>query len=828
VPKIVARRSVLIPSVPSIFIALSAHTNQKPVDVPAGDLRIAVQLLAKQSGAEITHQFDELKGLRTHGFTGHPLLAPAAVGKLLRGTSLHVGSPVDPRIVVRASNHRRKSKRKVSVEESPDSLIARSESMFELPNIKKSTIGDTHLAQAKLAPVAGSPPTHPSAPDSSRDQLDTVVVTAQRREENLQAIPVAITAANATELLNEGVIDTASLSLAVPGLMVTNSAAPFIRGVGTSINSVGNEASVATYVDGVYISSINASLFELNNIDRIEVLKGPQGTLFGRNATGGVIQIITKDPSFTTSADLHVGYGTYNTTSVSFYGTTGLGESVAVDLAAYGTNQADGWGSDLVTGQPTFTRHDFGARSKLLWTPEDGTRILIAADYNRTRNEDGLGWHVVPPGVGIDGVTRFNGFYNTYDDPNDQFDFRQSGLSLKVEQNLTAVRLENITSWRNANAFLQLDQDATPLEVVDAAALEHDQTVTEEMHLLSKDGASLRWIAGIYYYDDLSAYDPLGLMGQVAAPLDEIQIWSALKSKSYAAFGQVTPRIGTGTQLTLGARYTKDERADTGSTLGLLGTRTLMLAAASQSTSWSKPTWRVALDHQFTHDVMGYISYDRGFKSGVYNLSSYAAPPVNPETLDAYQLGIKSELTDHRLRLNAAAFHYNYKDIQVDEIVTGGIMLVNAATAEMNGIDVDFAFLPVDTLSVRGGFEIMSGHYTNFKNAPFYSPTLGANGEPVGGNTQSEGNASGFDTVRTPKETATSSAAYRVPVPSGNLNFVLSNYYNSGFAHDPDNRLRQSSYDVLNASVEWNAPKNAWGVRLDLPRFGGQFIVLVS
>jgi iron complex outermembrane recepter protein len=218
-------------------------------------------------------------------------------------------------------------------------------------------------------------------------QLNEIVVTSQRRSENLQTIPLSVTAATATELLNEGVTDTAALSQAMPGLSYTlggNAATPFIRGVGTTVNSVGNEASVATYVDGVYISSINAQLFEFNDIDRIEVLKGPQGTLFGRNATGGMIQVITEDPSFTPSADIHVGYGNYDTTSGSFYGTTGLGENVAIDFAVYGKNQADGWGTDLVTGQPTFTRHDFGARSKLLWIPADGTRILIAADYNRS------------------------------------------------------------------------------------------------------------------------------------------------------------------------------------------------------------------------------------------------------------------------------------------------------------------------------------------------------------------------------------------------------------------------------------------------------------
>jgi iron complex outermembrane receptor protein len=189
-------------------------------------------------------------------------------------------------------------------------------------------ISGIRFAQADGVGISAFPPAA-SESEASQDQLTSVVVTAQRRAEDIQSVPLAITAATSTELLDEGVTDTASLSLAVPGLSYTlggNGSTPFIRGVGSTIDSVGSEASVATYVDGVYIASINASLFDFNNIDRIEVLKGPQGTLFGRNATGGVIQVITKDPSLTPSADVQVGYGNYNTTSGSFYGTTGLGD----------------------------------------------------------------------------------------------------------------------------------------------------------------------------------------------------------------------------------------------------------------------------------------------------------------------------------------------------------------------------------------------------------------------------------------------------------------------------------------------------------------------
>ena len=655
------------------------------------------------------------------------------------------------------------------------------------------------------------------ATTQARTRLEEVVVTAERRPENSQAIPLAVTALSAADLSSAGVTNTTSLSLAVPGLMYmqgANTATPFIRGVGTTATSVGAEGGVSTYVDGVYVSSLNAALFELNNVERIEVLKGPQGTLFGRNATGGVVQIITRDPSFMPSFDLRAGYGNYDTVSGSLYGTTGLGDTVAVDLAAYDRNQAHGFGTDLVTGQDTFTRHDFGARSKLLWIPAEGTRIVLAADYNRARNEDGLGYHLPPSAVATDGLTRYNGFYNTYDDPNDFSDVSKTDVSMTAQQSLPLGRVVSITSWQNVDGLEQLDQDSTPLEIARASIFQHDRTFTEEVQLLAPDGASMPWIAGIYYLDDFAAYDPLASAGRSVQPLDERQTWAGQRSKSFSAFGQAVREIAPDTRVTLGARYTRDDRAIRGSTLGVSGSGISTLASASQSSSWSKVTWRLALDHRFAPDVMGYVSADRGFRSGVYNLTSYAAAPVRPETLDAYQLGLKTEFADHRVRLNAAAFYYDYEDMQVQKIVTGSTVLINAAAAVMTGLDVDFAWVPNEALSVRGAFELMSGHYTNFRDAPFFSPIVGAGGLPTGGNAQSVGDATDLDTVRTPRRTATVGAVYHVAALSGDLRFAASYSYNSGFAWDPDNRLRQPSYDVVNASGEWSAPSGAWSIAL--------------
>lgn len=654
-----------------------------------------------------------------------------------------------------------------------------------------------------------------SAPQASG--LQEILVTAERRPENLQSVPETVTAITASDTLNQGVTNTTDLTAAVPGLQFNrqaNSAIPFIRGVGAVTGAMGNEPSVATYVDGVYIAGITEALFSLNNIRQVEVLKGPQGTLFGRNATGGVIQITTEDPSRVPSAEVRLGYANYSTVETSVYATSGLGRDLAANVAVYTRNQSRGWGRDLVTGQTSFTDRDLAGRTKLLWTPGTGTRLTFSADYNRTRNEDGFGLHIVPPGIGADGRTTYGGFYNTYDNPNDYSDVRQGGVSITVEQELSDARLVNVGSWRTANSFFHLDEDATPEEIVRAPTFEHETTVTEELHLLSRPDAGIPWITGFYYLDDSSAYDPLGLEGAVTQPLQEIQIWSRQSSKSYAVFGQVAPQIARETRLTLGLRYTRDERAVRGASLGLLDMQTLTLAGTAQSKAWTRPTWRIAVDHHFTPDVMGFASYDRGFKSGVFNLTTYAAPAVNPEILDAYQAGVKSELADNRLRLNATGFYYRYKDIQVEEIIAGSVMSLNAARAEMKGLDLDIQYIPLAALTLSGGIEVLQGRYTNFHDAPFNNPAFDAAGRAIGDNVPSSGNATGFDTVRSPKLTANVGARYQAPIASGKADLSVTYYYNSGFAWDPDNRLRQARYNLLSASAGWSSSNDGFGARL--------------
>jgi iron complex outermembrane receptor protein len=647
--------------------------------------------------------------------------------------------------------------------------------------------------------------------------IEEILVTAQHRTEDLQKVPQAIAVLTAAQAISQGITDTRDIEMAVPGLQFqqqANGATPFIRGVGDPNGALGNEPSVATYVDDVYMANIISPIFSLHNISQVEVLKGPQGTLFGRNATGGVIKITTLDPSTTPSADIDVTAANYGTRAGTVYGTVGLGQDVAVNLSGYVNDQSRGWGTDLVTGEPAFTHRDAGFRSKLLWVLSDDTRFTLAGDYNRTRGEDALGLHLVPPSLGVDQVTRYNGFYNTYDDPNDNDEVRQGGASAKVEHHFSGIQVVDIVSWRKLNGFFRIDEDATPLNIVESPIKQHGKTVTEELRVLSEPGLRVPWIVGLYYLTDVSGYSPMRLLGAAALPFDGIDTNATQHSNSYAGFAQLTPALGVDSHLTLGFRYTVDQRSVSGSSTGFGENAAVLLSSAQQGARWNRPTWRLALDHSWSPDLMSYISYDRGFKSGVYNLLEYSQKPVSPERLDAYQIGTKSELLGNTLRLNASAFYYDYKNIQVDEIVEGAVLALNAAAATMKGVDLDIEYAPLPVLTFRAGLEVLDAHYTDFPNAPFNSPALNAAGLPTGGNISSSGDASGFDAVRAPKETGNATVSYRVPVRSSNLAVTVAYYYNSGYAWDPDNRLRQPAYSLVNTSLQWSGAGDRLGARL--------------
>ncbi len=666
----------------------------------------------------------------------------------------------------------------------------------------KAILGICWVGFVFSAPVLAQTTDQSSGAASS--SLEEITVTAQRRAENSQSVPISISVITAKASRELGIDDTSSLEAAVPGLEFTrslNNATPALRGVGTNPAApAGDESAVAMYVDGVYISSPAAVIFAFNNIDRIEVLKGPQGTLFGRNATGGVIQVITKDPTQAPSVDFDVGYGNYNTVTTNLYTTSGITPVVAADLAVHYENEMAGWGRDLFTGQDAFTEYQGAVRTKWLFTPDDDTKITLSGDYDRGKTSEGVAFHPVPGALFLDGQTRYMGFNNINSNPISYTDTYQYGTALKIDHDFSWAKLASITGYRQGSSYVEYDVDQTPLPLENVAINSTDQTYTQELQLLSPTTSSVQWIGGLYYFHDLAKYDPLAITGLALAPLTGIDIHNAQSSTSYAGFGQATATVLLDTRLTLGLRYTVDHRH----AYGYEGSNFGNLAAGDNSVDYPKTTYRVALDHNFSAEVMSYFSYSTGFKSGVFNLVAPGSAPVQPETLDAYEIGLKNNLLDGRFRLNAALYYYKFHNLQVSILKNASTALENAAASESKGVDVDFEAAPYKNFRLRGAISWLDSTFTSFPDALITSPN------PAGGNFETIGSATGNQTPRSPKWTANLSGHYVIGDYSANLSY----YCNDGFYWDPDNRLRNPTYHLVNSSVDWTSHDRRWNLRL--------------
>ncbi len=699
-----------------------------------------------------------------------------------------------------------------------------------------------------------------TVPEAAPGQIETVTVTAERRAENIQKVPIPITAVSADTAAKEGVLMTDQLADAVPGMVFgheINGATAFIRGIGPNSNGTGEESSVAMYLDDLYIEQGDASIFNLNDIDSVQVLKGPQGTLFGRNATGGVIQVLTKNPTDTPAGDLQVGYANYATTTGNAYFTGGVTDNLAANLAIYGSNQQDGWGRDIYTGQPSFTSEDWGIRNKWLWTPTSTTTVLLSASFMYTRGEVGLGFNQVPswaatgghgfcPGEGPPPAfacpagepgAPYAGFYNTTDIRNDVAVNKHELVELKVTQNFDVATVVDIAGFQRMDGYANFNQDASIYGDVVTDLFQTGRDFSNEFQVLSPDNAPYsdwlkQWIFGFYYLHDISGYGgpsggarlqglSFGLPVQFVPPSFYLDLNDGVYTTSYAGYGQATVQIFPATDIVFGARYTSDNRIFTGGlfTSPALGGATIINTQPDDpgaNRTWDMVSYRAQLTHQWTDDVLTFLSFDRGEKSGQFDTFGTAAtgpvitPPVNPEVLLSYQAGIKSQWLDNRLQLNATAFHYDVKNLQFAIIVPGGTELINAAAATENGGEIEGTWIPITNVTLSSGLSILYGHYSSFDNAPdYFVPGCTPTGPIL-----CKINASGADMVRAPHYTWNFGIDYETPTTVGDFDWNVNYTYTDTFQWFPDGSLQQPATNLVNASVTWTMPNGKIDVRL--------------
>jgi len=639
-----------------------------------------------------------------------------------------------------------------------------------------------------------------------------IVVTAQRRSENLQRVPIVVTVVSAEQLSSSGITSLQQINLLTPGLnsrQNTGAFQPTIRGIGTS--SIVVENPVALYIDGVYLPQQREGLRELPDVEQVTVLKGPQGTLFGRNATAGVIQITTRQPTQEFEFRAEAGIDNYATIHGSAYVAGGLANGVAASLSVQYSQQGEGYGLNRVTGNDAYRLlHSFMTRGKIVLDPGPNTRITLIGDYmdRAARNQDIQPYPGTSFTLPLSRPVQSPYDISTWIDP--ETTYRGGGVSLTAEQNFDFAKLVSISAYRRGKATFQFDVVPTGTPFFDVIAPnDFNNSFTQEVQLLSQGNSHFTWAVGAYYFHSVNATSPISRFTRpafygVAVPAPtagfRADTFGKETTESFAPYGQVGIEFLPNTTLTLGGRYTFESRNLEGHVVRQLYNGNIVnVPPVTGHQSIGDPTWRVALDHRFTGDIMGYVSYNRGIKSGGYNISNVASAPYLPERLDAYEMGLRTRLLDRRLRLNVGAFYYNYSNIQVVQFAGATQIVTNGAAARLYGLDVDFDANLSDELRLSGGFEILHAVFTDYVNA------VGSIPKPAGGATLTTVNATGNRLPGSQEFVATAALDYRKVLPLGVISFNLTGNYNGDYFFEADNFARQGSYLMLNSALTWTS-----------------------
>lgn len=662
------------------------------------------------------------------------------------------------------------------------------------------------------------------APLQDGDGLQDIIVTAQKRSQKLQDVPVAVSAVDGAALASANISNVADLGRLVPSLSVfatSGGVQPFLRGIGNPGSLVGNETSNAVYIDGVYLVRVPPTLLQLNSIERVEVLKGPQGTLFGRNASGGLLHVVTRDPSDRPTLEASVGYDNFQTFRGNLYASTGITDNLAIDVSGLIIDQAEGWGKNVATGDDWGRETTKAVRTKLRWAPGSGTTITLSADYNKSNNDflaHSQYLFGVPRGYELPpyGVQPELGFYDIEADDAPAYKSEDWGVSGRIEQELSFATVTSTTAYREHKSFIAFDSDFSRQHFLRAELNGRVEQFSQEIQLASNPGSAFDWLVGAYYLHSKAGYLPTRFTG---AAIDSFtggipaisDTYGQSKAKSAAIYGQSTVHLGPRTNLTVGLRYTHDKLDGMGrSDFYLLGATPVAGPVVTGEATFKKVTYKVSLDHKLSDDIMVYASQSRGYKAGLFNTLPFLPVAAKPEILDASEMGLKSELFDRRLRLNGAVFYYDFKNAQFQQFDGPTVTIINAPSARIYGAELEGQAALADGLVFRFGGGYLDSKYTNFANAqtpvinPNTDPALG----PVGGylNGFVPFDATGNDMVRVPKWTANLGLNYVVETRFGTFDFDVNYSYNDGFAWDADNALRHPSYSLVDAQMKYTFP----------------------
>ena len=683
-----------------------------------------------------------------------------------------------------------------------------------------------HKARRKPVRRTATRPAPPPLP------VEDIVVRAQRRSENAQDIPLSLTAFEQETLDLAGVRKAFDLQQLDSSLVISAQSGaiiPFLRGIGNPASATpGNESSVPVYIDDVYLTRLYPPYLTLDHVDRVEVLKGPQGTLFGRNSTGGLIQIFTRDPGQELELDTELGLANYQTITGKAYISGPLSENLAANISVSVREQGEGWGKNLFTGKDVYSTDYFVLRSKLLWNPAPRTTVHLSGLYVRENSSVGT-----VQGGGIEGFPRGlpPDYDQAFDQPEGFYDIatnfptirKHRGWAgiLKIEQEFDFADFSSISSYRKSKDPWTSEGDHTPYPWLQYTLRVADHQLTQEMQLKSKPDSAISWIVGLYYLDAVASINPTSITGEAVTRngIDSLNLVARQAIQSKAAYAQTTVPLGkSDTRLTLGIRYTNDRVHGTGDQYVIdssTGDRVYIADHIDDVSKFDQITYKVALDHKFTGNVIGYAWYSRGFKSGTYNLLPLELPALNPEKVDAYEIGLKAKLLGGRLRLNISAFQNDISDPQVQIIKNvGGVatnQYVNAESSRSRGMDFSAKFSPSPGLVLRMTGQLLDSKFIRFENAPINFPNFA----PPYGVVTIQGDASGNKTPNSPGTKLNGGFTYRFRSSGAELTLDGNVAYRSGFKWEPDNVITEPALTLINASITIE-PDNmpGWSLRI--------------
>jgi iron complex outermembrane receptor protein len=598
---------------------------------------------------------------------------------------------------------------------------------------------------AVVTPATGANIVLASANDSA--VLDDVVVTAQRRAEPIQEVPTTVTAISGNEVqaLDLG-SSAANITFLVAGTSAGETAPTrprwWIRGVGTGAQGFDVQSPVGVYFDDVYFSNVNATGQPVYDLERVEVLEGPQGTLWGKNTTGGAIDFISAKPSFDPSGYVKVDHSSFD--DQLYEGAYGgaIIDDVLAARASFHSESSPGAYLNSYTGNTEMQFHDDAGRVQFLANFAPDWSALLNLHY-RDYYENGTDWTVIGAGPGgqyyKDTLTTPGG-YTPNPSPSvvssnapNTTQVRQDGAVLTVNGPVGRNTLTSITGYEGFQTVVFTDSDYTPLEIQRGWNAGHTQQISEELRLASPRDDRWNWLAGILLFEEdinsqtVTATLPDAATGATPSGVNGRYLYSSFlqNTKSYSGFFSNTFNFTDAFNISAGVRYTDEIKSDNLDLLNAPVVKTEPLspynnvatwwlpssvnglnsiAAQDARNNWGAWTYDATPEYKITDHARVYAKYAHGFRAGGYNSSATSAANIDvvkPEYLTSYEVGAKSEWLNGRLTANADAFLYHYDDIQVNVVTAGISQLTNAGAGKANGVEFTIEALPLENLHLR-------------------------------------------------------------------------------------------------------------------------------